>query len=64
MEKEASQFKLTPATIRRYIKSGKLKGQKLGVKWFVSSEAISDFLRSPYFPPKRRGIKKKEEKNK
>ena len=54
IEEIAIQFKLTPATVRRYIKLGRLKGQKMGTKWYVSNEAISDFFMSPYFSPKKK----------
>jgi len=31
-------------TLREYIKGGKLKGRKLGIKWFVSSESLWEYF--------------------
>ena len=66
MEREEGYFGLTSTTIRRYIsyiRDGKLKGKKMGTRWYVSEEAISDFFRSPYIPPKKKEIQKKGNKN-
>lgn len=41
----SAKFGVTPKTLRRYIREGKLAGQKIGQKWFVSEEGISDFFR-------------------
>ena len=42
---EAREFlKISDATIRRYIKSGKLKSQKLGIEYRISETAIKEFL--------------------
>lgn len=31
-------------TVRRYLKEGKIKGHKLGKRWYVTEEAIQDLL--------------------
>ncbi len=36
---------VTPNTIWNYLKQGKLKGQKVMGKWFISGEDIIDFLK-------------------
>jgi excisionase family DNA binding protein len=42
---EAREFlKVSDATIRRYIKSGKLKSQKLGREYRITETAIKEFL--------------------
>ena len=35
---------LTPQSVRKYLKDGKIKGKKVGTKWLVSEEAIKNFL--------------------
>lgn len=37
-------FHLTPQSVRKYLKEGRIKGQKVGTKWLVSEEAIREFL--------------------
>lgn len=41
----AKLFQLTPASVRRYLKEGRLKGRKVGTKWLVSEESIREFLK-------------------
>lgn len=54
----ADKFGLTTTTIRRYIKKGRINGQKVRTKWYISEEAIADFFRQPYFKPKSgKGLK-------
>ncbi|MGF1669399.1 MAG: helix-turn-helix domain-containing protein [Balneolaceae bacterium] len=35
---------LSKMTVRAYLRDGKLKGRKLGVKWFVTEEAIRAYF--------------------
>lgn len=43
--KEVCQlFNLTPQTVRKYLQTGKIKGAKFGVKWYVTEENIKAFL--------------------
>ncbi|HZK83360.1 MAG TPA: helix-turn-helix domain-containing protein [Desulfosporosinus sp.] len=37
-------FKLNPQSVRSYLKDGRLKGRKVGIKWLVTEEAIREFL--------------------
>jgi len=47
--KEISQkFGLTIDSIRSYIKAGKLKGRKFGVKWYVSARALEEYFSGPF----------------
>lgn len=42
---EAREYlKISDATIRRYIKSGKLKSQKLGREYRITESALIEFL--------------------
>ncbi len=38
---------LSKITIRNYLKSGRLKGRKLGVAWYVTEEALRDYFEEP-----------------
>jgi excisionase family DNA binding protein len=40
----AAQLKVTERTLHNYIKSGKLKGQKIGGKWQISETNLHKFL--------------------
>ena len=40
----AEKLDVAENTIRQYIKDGKLKGKKFGVKWFVPSGAIREYF--------------------
>lgn len=37
-------LRITPQTVRKYLKEGRIKGKKVGTKWLVTEEAIKDFL--------------------
>jgi len=36
---------ITPLTIRKYIREGKIKGRKIGVNWYVTKEDLEVFLK-------------------
>ena len=38
------KLNVTPVTIWKYLKQGKLKGQKTMGKWFISGEELIDFF--------------------
>jgi len=59
IEEIAKKFGITTATVRRYLKSGKLSGQRMGVRWYVSENAIDKFFLTSYIKPKKgKGQKK------
>lgn len=35
---------VSKVTLRSYLREGKLRGRKLGVKWFVTEEALRDYF--------------------
>jgi len=35
---------ITPLTIRQYLRSKKIKGQKIGKNWYVSKQDLEAFL--------------------
>ena len=36
---------VTPLTIRKYIREGKIKGHKIGKNWYVTKENLEVFLK-------------------
>lgn len=46
VEEIAKELGLNEKTIRRYLKSGKLEGLKLGKRWLVSERALLYFFES------------------
>jgi excisionase family DNA binding protein len=43
----AAQLAVSPLTVRRWLRSGKLKGVKAGKQWRISEGALKTFLESP-----------------
>jgi len=44
----SKKFDLNPVTLRSYIKRGRLKGQKMGTKWYISEDSLKDFFGESY----------------
>jgi excisionase family DNA binding protein len=40
----ASVLQITTVSVRKYIKTGKMKGQRIGYSYYVSEKALADFL--------------------
>lgn len=40
----AEALRLAPATVRRYIKNGMIKAQKVGSKWYITDATLEDLL--------------------
>ena len=40
----SEKLDITAATIRSYLKSGKLRGQNMGTSWYVSEENLKAFF--------------------
>lgn len=38
------QLNLSRYTVRNYLKDGKLKGRKIGIRWYVSEDNLAEFL--------------------
>ena len=49
----AEKLKRRVETVREYLKSGALRGQKVGRKWYVTDRALTEFLTGE--PVKREG---------
>ncbi|SHF93648.1 DNA binding domain-containing protein, excisionase family [Fodinibius roseus] len=41
------QLGLSKMTIRAYLRKGKIRGRKLGVKWYVTEEALRNYFAEP-----------------
>lgn len=46
------QLGLSKMTIRTYLREGKIRGRKLGVKWYVTEEALREYFGEPARQPK------------
>ena len=43
---EAAQLlKVTPVTVRSYIKAGKIKAQKVGTRYYIAESNLQDFIK-------------------
>lgn len=40
----AKIFDMTPQSIRKFLKEGRIKGRKFGTRWYVTEEAMRNFL--------------------
>ncbi len=40
----AKLFDMTPQSVRKFIREGRIKGRKVGTRWYVTEEAIRDYL--------------------
>lgn len=55
------QLGLSKMTIRAYLRDGKIRGRKLGVKWYVTEEALREYFNEP--TPDREKQKSKKPKD-
>ena len=44
VEDLAKILPITPLTIRKYFKKGKIKGHKIGRNWYITKENLEAFL--------------------
>ncbi len=40
----SDMFKVSELTLRKYINGNKLKGRKIGTKWYVSGDSLKDYF--------------------
>ena len=40
----AKAFDMTPQSIRKFFKQGKIKARKFGTRWYVTEEAMREYL--------------------
>jgi len=40
----AKALNMTPQSVRKFIREGRIKGRKVGTRWYVTEEAIRDYL--------------------
>ena len=43
----SKKFNVNPVTVRDYMRSGRLKGRKIGRKWYLTEEALRDYFNLP-----------------
>lgn len=51
LDQIAEMLGVTKVTLRSYIKNNKLKGRKVGIRWYVTEEHLNDFLHSTESKP-------------
>jgi len=44
LEELSKTLEITTVTLRAYIKAGKLRGRKVGGRWFVSEDSLKTFF--------------------
>jgi len=49
----AEVLKVTPITVRNYIKKGRLRAQRIGRPYFITATSLREFLTAPERNPKR-----------
>jgi len=54
----AKIFDMTPQTIRRFFREGRIKARKFGTRWYVTEEAIREYLLGYDNVPKKEGTNK------
>jgi len=41
----SKKFGINPVTVRGYMRTGRLKGRKVGRKWYLTEEALRDYFK-------------------
>lgn len=54
----AKIFDMTPQTIRRFFREGRIKARKFGTRWYVTEEAMREYLLGYDNDPKKEGAEK------
>jgi excisionase family DNA binding protein len=44
VQEVAKKLKISVYTVRKYLKEGSLKGKKVGGHWYVTQEALKNFI--------------------
>ncbi len=40
----AKIFDMTPQSIRKFLREGRIRGRKFGTRWYVTEEAMREYL--------------------
>jgi len=40
----AKALDMTPQSVRKFIREGRIKGRKVGTRWYVTEEAMREYL--------------------
>jgi len=40
----AKALNMTPQSVRKFIREGRIKGRKVGTRWYVTEEAMREYL--------------------
>ena len=44
VQEVAKMFDMTPQSIRKFLNEGRIKARKMGTKWYVTEEAMREYL--------------------
>jgi hypothetical protein len=53
----AKKFRMNPVSVRTLFRQGRLKGRKLGKRWYVTEDALRDYFKKPEKPKEGSGPK-------
>jgi phage antirepressor YoqD-like protein len=54
----AKAFDMTPQSIRKFLREGRIKARKFGTRWYVTEEAMREYLLGYDNEPKKEGANK------
>ena len=54
----AKAFDMTPQSIRRVLREGRIKARKFGTRWYVTEEAMREYLLGYDNEPRKEGTNK------
>jgi predicted site-specific integrase-resolvase len=43
----SKKFAINKTTARNYLRTGRLRGRKIGKKWYITEEALRDYFKEP-----------------
>lgn len=43
----AKKFGMSPVTVRIHFRQGKLKGRKVGKRWYITEDSLRDYFKEP-----------------
>jgi len=52
----SESLKVTEVTLRKYLNRGKLKGQKMGTRWFITEDNLKDYFQNTGEPERKHKI--------
>lgn len=57
LESAADRLGITPSLVRRYLREGRIRGQKFGRAWSIKPSALATFAKTPRKPGPKKSAK-------